>query len=181
MSGTLYQRVIDRAGNVNFVAVAQGAPQPQSAAQLGTALLSSSASVVSSYVSARAGEVSTAAGVAAGGALAPTIYQNAATAIALGLAGDYAGAAMNGIPAIIGIAGCLAAIFTPDKVKGLSDDQIKTAVGALSHEQLIGLLDNAVANVGGGVAGNNAGAGVDGGAGNGAGGLQPAVKTVQSG
>lgn len=66
------------------------------------------------WVAARAAETSTQAGIVGGTVLAPTIADNVSNAIAAGLAGNYLGAAMYGIPAVAGIVSALAAIIVPE-------------------------------------------------------------------
>jgi hypothetical protein len=170
VSDQYFQQVVDGAGNVSFVPVTS-APSAAPASSV-SSLVAGVVAAGSAYVSARAGEQSTLVGAVGGAALSPAIAQNAATAIAAGLAGDYVGAAAAGIPALIGIVGSLAAIFTPEKAKGLSDAQIQSMVGGLSTEQLIGLLEQQSANSSIGVAGNNAGAAISNSA------VSAAVKTV---
>jgi hypothetical protein len=101
---------------------------------------------VTQWASDRSKETSTKVGVIAGGAMAPTIIDNVGKAVMFGLAGDYVSCAMFGVPAILGIAGSVGAIFKPDsKTKGLTDVQIKTIVESATREQLIGLLGNSTA------------------------------------
>ncbi|MEI6542120.1 MAG: hypothetical protein WCL60_01275 [Methylococcales bacterium] len=64
------------------------------------------------WTSARVSETSTHAGVAGGAALTPLII-NAVTAA---LAGDIVGAITSGVPALIGLAGAIAAIITPNHI-----------------------------------------------------------------
>jgi hypothetical protein len=90
------------------------------------------------WLNARGTETTTHLGVASGAALVPLIIGT----ITAALAGDIPGAMRSGVPALIGIAGALAAIITPTP-KGITDAQIKTAVTALSHDELIKLLTTA--------------------------------------
>jgi len=182
MAKQFYQQVIDGSGNVSFVPVAAGAV-PAAAANSAADVVSNAAVAVGAYLTARAGEQSTLVGAVGGAALAPSIAQNVADTLVSVAAGNYVGAVATGLPALIGIVGSLAAIFTPDKVKGLSDAQIQQVVNGLSHEQLVGLLINSAPTDGGGAVGNNAGVGVNtngdnsGNAGNSAP-VSTAVKTV---
>ena len=90
---------------------------------------------VSNWLGARSQETTTHIGMATGAALAPLIIGTITSA----LAGDIPGAVTSGIPALIGIMGALSAIITPTP-KGLTDAQIKSHVAALSHDELISLL-----------------------------------------
>jgi hypothetical protein len=87
------------------------------------------------WLTARGTETTTHLGMATGAALLPLILGT----ITAALAGDIPGAMLSGVPALLGIAGALAAIITPTP-KGATDAQIKTAVTALSHDELIKLL-----------------------------------------
>jgi hypothetical protein len=96
-----------------------------------------------SWITDRSLENSTKVGVIAGAAAAPTIADNAGKAVIAGLAGDYISCAMYGVPALVGIVGSLAAIIKPDnKLKGPTNDQIKSHVAALSRDELISLLQS---------------------------------------
>jgi len=143
----LFTQVTDSAGNISYIAVSDkpDAAVPSKIAQV-TQIATSTISAVSQYTAARAVETSTHLGLAIGGATAPAIIDNIGKAVIAGLIGDYVGCAMSAIPAVLGIAGSVAAIFTPEKHKGPTNEQIQTAVAALSREQLIGLLDQSVAN-----------------------------------
>ena len=170
MSIVLYQQVNDGQGNISFVPVppgsqadgsgnmasAPGMLNPAAAAPANSVAALAKGAVVATrqYVSDRAGEQSTLVGAVGGAALAPTIAHNVASALASVAMGDYVGAAVSGVPALIGIVGSLAAIFTPDKVKGLSDADIQNVVNGLSRQQLVGVLGQSdAASVSSGVGG----------------------------
>ena len=141
------QTVTDAAGNVyQLTPVLQAAQAVESAARtdaqtrsgVNTALVGAAA-----FVAARAVEPTTQFGAVGAALAAQPMADHAALALAAGLAGDYVACASNALPVLLGMFGCLAAILTPEK-KGMTDDQIKTAVASLSHQQLIGLLDQSV-------------------------------------
>jgi len=92
-----------------------------------------------SWLAARSTETSTQLGAAVLAATAPLLAEQAINAITMGIAGNYIGAITNAIPVLIAIGGAVKAIITPDK-KGLTDAQIKTAVTAMSRDELIKLL-----------------------------------------
>jgi len=167
MADTFFRQVVDGAGNVSFVPVS-GAVSAGASGGFG-GMVSGAAGAVGDYMSARSGEQSTLLGAVGGAALAPTIAQNVADTLVSVATGNYVGALATGLPALIGIVGSLAAIFTPEKAKGLSDDEIKTAVGGLSREQLISLLEQSASADSTGNAGNNAGVAIA---------VPTAVKTV---
>ena len=155
----LVQAVIDEASGqvLSYQPAALAAASGNSVAGLVSAALG----VAGDYVQARAGESSTQVGVAVGAATGPQLAQSVALAVADGLAGNYVGAVTNGVPALIGLAGIAAAVFTPEKVKGLSDAQIKSVVGGLGTEQLVGLLEqqsSAASGAGVGVSGSGSAA-----------------------
>ena len=91
------------------------------------------------WLAARSSETSTQLGAAVVAATAPLLAEQAINAITMGIAGNYIGAITNAIPVLIAIGGAVKAIITPDK-KGLTDAQIKTAVTAMSRDELISLL-----------------------------------------
>ena len=146
MSG-VYQKVTDAAGQVQFVEIP--AATPTAASDSGApALVSAGFQALGQWVGARAAETSTQLGALGGAIAAPVIVDNAGKAVLAGLSGDYAATISYGLPAVLGIFGALAAMITPDKHTGLSDEQIKTAVAALKREQLISLLEQSVTNTG---------------------------------
>ncbi len=152
VTNQIVQAVIDEAtGNVLSYQ-----PVPAAAGNSTAGLVSAAVGAVGAYVQARAAEPSTQIGAAVGGAAGPQLAQNVALAVADGLAGNYVGAVTNGIPAVIGLAGIAAAIFTPEKAKGLSDEQIKSTVAGLSTEQLVSLLEQQSTAGGDSGGGNNA-------------------------
>jgi hypothetical protein len=90
---------------------------------------------------------------------------SATNAVVAGLAGDYLGAVTNGVPALLGIIGGLAAILLPEKSSGsLTDAQIQNVVSSLTRQQLISLLDGS-ANAGATSPATGAGASAGGSAG----------------
>jgi len=91
------------------------------------------------WLAARSTETSTQLGAAVLAATAPTLAEYALNAITSGVSGNYIGAVTNAIPVLIALGGVLKAIITPDK-KGPTDAQIKTAVTAMSRDELIKLL-----------------------------------------
>lgn len=99
-------------------------------------------SQITSAISPRLGETSTHLGGAVLAIGSPQIIQQIMTAIALGVAGDYVGCATNAIPVLLGIGAAVKAIITPEK-KGLTDEEIKSAVYGMSGDELIKLLRTA--------------------------------------
>jgi hypothetical protein len=95
---------------------------------------------VKAWMTARAGETSTKIGAIGGAVAAPTIAENAGKAVMAGLAGDYVDCALYGVPALIGIAGAIAAIIIPEKQKGPTGEEIHASVARMSRDQLISLL-----------------------------------------
>ncbi|MCX7084295.1 MAG: hypothetical protein NTY69_02010 [Methylococcales bacterium] len=96
-------------------------------------------SQITGIISPRMSETSTHLGGAVLAIGSPQIIQQIMTAIALGIAGDYIGCATNAIPILLGVAAAVKAIITPEN-KGLTDDEIKSAVSAMSGDDLIKLL-----------------------------------------
>lgn len=93
------------------------------------------------FLSDRAAETSSQISASAGVAVSPLLIQQAGSAIVAGLSGDVFGCLTNGLPVLFGGLGLLKVMLTPDKpVKGPTDDQIKTAIAAMSRDDLIGLL-----------------------------------------
>ncbi len=106
-------------------------------------------------------EPSTYAGLAAGAAsVANGDVAAVIGALGLGLAGDIPGALQMGVGPILRLAASAAAIVVPEK-KVNSDDQIKTAIAGLSHEQLVSLLNQPLITVNTGT-GVGAGSGANG-------------------
>lgn len=99
-------------------------------------------SQISSAISPRLGETSTHLGAAILAIGSPQIIQQIMTAIALGLAGNYIGCVTNAIPILLGVGAAVKAIITPEN-KGLNDEEIKSAVYAMSGDELIKLLRTA--------------------------------------
>jgi hypothetical protein len=133
MSDPVYTRHVDGAGNVSFVPVLER--------------VAVSAPAVKQFVLDRSGEVSTFLGLMGGSAVSPVVANSVHAAWPLLVAGDFGGALLAGLPALLGVAGALAAVLTPEKDKGLSEAQISSAVGALGREQLVALLDRSVADI----------------------------------
>lgn len=125
---TSYIKVIDPVtGKESFVEAPVIAPATQIINQ------------ITSAVSPRLNETSTHLGVGVLSVGAPAIFQQIISAIALGSAGDYIGCAQAAIPVLVGVVAALKAIITPD-TKGLTHEDIKTAVAAMSRDDLIKLL-----------------------------------------
>lgn len=133
MADPVYKKVTDGQGNVSFVEVSQGS------------LPIDAVSVAGEWLKARAGESSTKIGAIGGVVAAPTIADYAGKAVIAGLAGDYVSCAMYGVPALVGIVGSLAAIVTPEKPKGPTDEEIHSAVARMPRDQLISLLNQPIA------------------------------------
>ena len=170
----LCQKVVDAGGNVSYREI------PSSAAPGISNTVSAAIGVVGSALYAAGSTVSTPLALGAGVAAAPTLTELVLNTVANAASGNIVGAISNGFPALFGLATLATALFTPSP-KGLSDDQIKTAVAALTHEQLIGLLDNAAGRLGGGIAGGDAGAGVASAAGASSAPVPTAASTVHTG
>ncbi|MFA6051562.1 MAG: hypothetical protein WC762_03130 [Methylobacter sp.] len=139
MTDSVYKKVTDGLGNVSFVEISQSSNSDQ--------LATTAIGIAGDWLAARAGESSTALGAVAGTALAPTIVDNL-TQAAIGFAtGNYLAVVTNGIPAAVGIFGAIAAIITPDKSKGPTDEEIHASVARMPRDQLIGLLQQPVQTV----------------------------------
>lgn len=95
-----------------------------------------------SWASERAGESNTHIGMIGGAVASTSIADNAGKAIIAGLSGDYVSCAMYGVPALVGIVGSLAAIITPEKTKGPTDEILKNHINQLSRDELISLLSS---------------------------------------
>jgi len=108
-------------------------------------LVTAGVSSLAQYIAARSTETSTHIGAMGGAIAAPIITENATNAVLDIISGNYIGAVTHGIPALLGIAGSLAAIFTPEN-KGPTNDQITQAIAAMPREQLISLLTPPDAN-----------------------------------
>lgn len=89
------------------------------------------------FVIARSGEASSQVALGTGVALAPAIYAQAGQAVLLGLAGDYIGAATNGIPVIIAIGGIVAGFITREQ----SNAKIEKTISTESRDALLNDLD----------------------------------------
>lgn len=94
----------------------------------------------SQYIADRSGEVSTQVAAASGIVLAPTLYQHAGAAIVAGLAGDYFTCAVNAAPVIVGVGSIIAGIFTKEKSKGPTDEEIHDTVINMPRDKLVCLL-----------------------------------------
>lgn len=95
---------------------------------------------VAAWVADRSAEKSTRVGVIGGAVLAPTLADNFARAVAAGIAGDYLGAAMYGIPAVTGIVGAVTAIILPDSNGGVCGDEFKSKIAGMSRDDIMQLL-----------------------------------------
>lgn len=135
MVDPVYKKVTDGQGNVSFVEVSQ------------SSLPTAAVSAAGAWLNARSGETSTQLGAIGGAVAAPTLVDYIGKAVIAGLAGDYVSCAMYGVPALLGIIGSLAAIVTPDKQKGPTDEEIHASVARMSREQLVSMLQLPVQTV----------------------------------
>jgi hypothetical protein len=93
-------------------------------------------------VAAAGAQVPRSVAAVAGTALAPTLADNAANALAAFLAGDYIGLLKFGLPALLGISGALVAVLTPSpQAAALSAAQLQALLAELSTEQRQVLVD----------------------------------------
>lgn len=127
MTDPVFKQVKNPDGSVGYVEV-QGA--------------ASALASVGSWAQERALEPTTHVGVVGGVLAAPSIMDNLTNAVLSGMSGNYIGCVTYGIPALVGIAASVAAIVTPEKSKGVTDDQIKAAVAGMSRDDLMQLLSN---------------------------------------
>ncbi len=96
-------------------------------------------SQVTEWLSQRSTESSTHLGAAVLAAAAPNLADHAINAVTMAATGNILGAITNAIPVVIALSGALAAIIKPEH-KGLTNDDIKAHVAALSRDELIRLL-----------------------------------------
>jgi len=106
--------------------------------------VSSMAATIAATAQARSTEASTYAGAAIGSTgITAGDVESLIGAVGLVLAGDIPGAIHAGALPLFRLGTAAAAILIPERKP--TDDQIKTAVAALTHDQLISLLDQSVA------------------------------------
>ena len=133
------RQVVDEQGRVSYLPVAD-------AAEPGPGRLVALAATVNAAVVTAGSQVPKSVAAVAGTALAPTLANDAGQAVAAAVSGDYATAVAHGLPAVLGVVGALVALLTPSPVLGaiaddVLDERIKQAVGGLTAEQLLALLD----------------------------------------
>ena len=76
-----------------------------------------SGSSLAGFIKDRFGETNTHFGLLGGAFVSPVVVQGIQNSIPALLAGDYAAAAQCLIPALLGVAGTLGAVLTPEKTK----------------------------------------------------------------
>ena len=141
-------QVTDQAGNVyNLIPAAEQAAQAVNSTLGGSQSTSNTISkvgsvlsAVSGYLAQRTGESSTTVATGATIAAAPQLLESATNAFASFATGNIVG----GITQLLPILGILATVLIPEK--GVTNDQITTAVSSLTRDQLIGLLNTGATN-----------------------------------